>query len=177
MKRTEGPTSSLATTSQLRAWLTQHGDLGLELIRIWVGVGLFIKGLYFVGSMDRLTWMVEEGMGIMPFGTVFIAHYVAVAHLGFGLMLAAGLLTRLAALAQIPVLLGAVLFVHGAGGLNTEAQTLEFTLLVLFILVVAAVFGGGRLSVDHLLERVRSADEAAGEQDAASRARRSNASA
>ncbi len=155
-----------------RAWLGDNGDLGLELVRIWVGVGLFIKGAYFVASMERLTWMVDEGLGIMPFADVFIAHYIAVAHLGFGLMLAAGLLTRVAALAQVPILLGAVLFVHGAGGLNTDGQTLEFTLMVFFVLVVLTAFGGGRLSADHYLRRVRGVDEAAGEQDASMRARR-----
>ncbi|MEZ4269573.1 MAG: DoxX family protein [Myxococcota bacterium] len=154
-----------------RLWLTRNADIGLELVRIWVGVGLFIKGAYFVASMDRLTWMVEEGLGIMPFANVFIAHYIAVAHLGFGLMLAAGLLTRASALAQVPILMGAVLLVHGAGGLNTEGQTLEFTLMVLFILVVLAVFGGGRLSADHFLRRVRGADELDGEQDEATRRR------
>jgi putative oxidoreductase len=154
-----------------RAWLSSNGDIGLELMRIWLGVGLFVKGAYFVASMDRLTWMVEEGLGIMPFANVFIAHYIAVAHLGFGLMLAAGLLTRAAALAQVPILLGAVLFVHGAGGLNTEGQTLEFTMMVLFALVVVAAFGGGRLSADHYLRRVRGVDELAGELDESTRRR------
>lgn len=136
----------------LRAWLSANGDLAFDLVRFWVGIGLVIKGVFFVMAMDRLTWTVE-GMGIMPFGNVFLAHYIAVAHLGFGLMLAVGLLTRLSALAQLPVLLGAVVFVHGPGGLNTEGQTLEFTLLVLFVLALSALFGGGRLSVDHLLRR------------------------
>ena len=37
---------------------------------------------------------------------MIISHYVVMAHLAGGLMLAAGLLTRLAALVQLPVLVG-----------------------------------------------------------------------
>jgi uncharacterized membrane protein YphA (DoxX/SURF4 family) len=49
---------------------------------------------------------------------------------------------------QIPNLLGAVVFVHLKAGLFTEQQTLEFTLLVLFLLSLITVVGAGRLSID-----------------------------
>ena len=75
-------------------------------------------------------------------------------HLPGGLLLAIGLLTRVAALAQIPILLGAIFYVHLSNRMRVEPrQELEFATLVLFLLVLVFSYGGGRLSVDHLLSR------------------------
>jgi hypothetical protein len=87
------------------------------------------------------------------FLTAALIHYVALAHLCGGLMLAFGLLTRLAALIQIPVLFGAVFLVHLQGGLLAAGQSLEFSALVLVMLGVYFLIGSGRWSVDHYLFR------------------------
>jgi putative oxidoreductase len=71
------------------------------------------------------------------------------AHLAGGALLALGLITRTAAIVQIPALIGAVFFVHLREGLFRTGQSLELSSLVLFLLCVFAVFGGGRLSLDH----------------------------
>jgi hypothetical protein len=69
-------------------------------------------------------------------------------------MLAAGLLTRLAALIQIPILAGAVFLVHLEQGLLSANQSLEFSSLVFFLLVVVFVFGPGEWSADrYVFER------------------------
>jgi uncharacterized membrane protein YphA (DoxX/SURF4 family) len=70
-------------------------------------------------------------------------------------MMAFGILTRLGALIQIPNLVGAVLFVHMREGLFTEGQTLEFSLLVLFLLTLISVVGAGRLSIDYYFSERR----------------------
>jgi uncharacterized membrane protein YphA (DoxX/SURF4 family) len=73
---------------------------------------------------------------------------VTIAHLAGGGLLAAGLLTRVASLIQVPALAGAILFVHLKEGLFTKAGTLELTILVLFLLVLFTIVGGGPLSAD-----------------------------
>lgn len=73
-------------------------------------------------------------------------------------MMAAGLLTRLAALVQIPILLGAVLVVHFQGGLLEPSQSLEFSVLVLFLLIAFFLYGSGQWSVDYYFF-VRKAEE------------------
>jgi uncharacterized membrane protein YphA (DoxX/SURF4 family) len=70
------------------------------------------------------------------------------AHLVGGALLVVGLYTRLAALVQLPVLAGAVLLVHWQNGLLSANQSLEFSALVLFLLVLVFLFGGGRWSLD-----------------------------
>ena len=59
-------------------------------------------------------------------------------------------LSRIAALVQIPILVGAVFFVHRQDGLFALGQSLEFSALVLFLLCIVAIAGAGKLSLDHV---------------------------
>lgn len=136
---------------RVRDWLETHRDVCFDLLRIYLGFGLMVKGALFASNPDLLASMWDGGrMLAIP---AMLAHYVVAAHLCGGFLMAIGLLTRTAALVQVPVLLGAVFFVHSEEGLFTREQNLEFTVLVLFLLVLVAFHGAGRWSVDHYLFR------------------------
>jgi uncharacterized membrane protein YphA (DoxX/SURF4 family) len=136
------------------SWLEARRELCFECLRIYLGIGLFMKGALFAADPDLLASLTAEGR--FDASAYVIAHYVVVAHLCGGAMLALGLLTRLAALVQLPVLAGAVFFVHMKDGLFARAQNLEFTLFVLFTLLLVAWHGPGRWSLDWVLfERPR----------------------
>jgi uncharacterized membrane protein YphA (DoxX/SURF4 family) len=133
------------------AWAESHRELWLDCIRIYLGLGLLARGLllitntstgYFVDLLQRAgqPWLVT--------GTML--HYVMLAHFIGGLLLTIGFLTRLAAIVQIPVLAGAVFFVHRQDGLFAMGQSLEFSALVLFLLVVIAIAGAGKYSLDYV---------------------------
>lgn len=143
----------MQSLSGTRAWIESNRDLCIEALRIYLGLGLFFKGFYFVYS-DNLS---SEFMHLidLPFFSFLSVHIVGMAHICGGLLLALGLLTRVAALSQIPILFGAVFFVHWQQGLFASEQSLEFTLLVLFLLVIFSIYGWGRLSVDFALEKRR----------------------
>ncbi|MCB0833693.1 MAG: DoxX family membrane protein, partial [Bacteroidetes bacterium] len=79
--------------------------------------------------------------------------YIIGAHLIGGLFLALGIFTRAAALVQIPVVAGAIVFIHLGEGLMTVGQSLELASLVLFLLVVFSVFGTGPVTIGKLLGR------------------------
>jgi len=124
--------------------------VGLDLVRFYLGVGLFVRGALFVAHPDvLLSYMNHSKHWFVPLA---VSHYVVLAHLCGGMMLALGLRTRLAALAQVPPLLGAVFSVHFADGLLSAGQSLEFAALVLFLLFTFAVFGSGKYSLDHALD-------------------------
>jgi len=128
-----------------KAWW-QDPSLGLDVIRIYLGVGLMVRGALFLGSPEvLLDFLKRSNSWFLPLAA---AQYVVAAHLCGGILLALGLGTRVAAAAQIPPLLGAVLFVHIGEGLLTAGQSLEFAALVLAMLSAFAVFGAGRLSLD-----------------------------
>ena len=130
-------------------WLEARRHLCFEVLRIYLGVGLFIKGVLFASDPNSLSGWVRDGW--LDASIAMLAHYIVLSHLVGGLMLAAGLLTRVAAAVNVPILLGAVLFVHQKDGLFTRTQGLEFTLFVLFTLVLMVWHGSGKWSLDYVL--------------------------
>lgn len=137
-----------------KAWW-QDPSIGLDVIRIYLGVGLMVRGAMFISHPGvLLDFLKRTHSWFVPLA---VSQYVVAAHLCGGILLALGLGTRLAAVVQIPPLLGAVLFVHIGEGLLTAGQSLEFAALVLAMLSAFSVFGAGRLSLDSWLA-VRNAE-------------------
>jgi len=134
--------------NECRRWIESHMDIVIDLVRMYLGVGLFVKGIYFLMHQVELKKLLE-GADNLAFGQGAVAHYIIPVHLVGGLLLAIGLLTRLAALAQIPILIGAIFYIW-------LPENLEFSALVLFLLTLIFVYGAGRFSVDYLITRKES---------------------
>src|SRR5258708_20006771 len=87
-------------------WIKTHGDLALDLVRIYLGIGLIVKAAYFMGHSDYLLQLMEN-IGSLWFAPAILVHYVVLAHLCGGICLVLGLFTRTAAIVQLPILLSA----------------------------------------------------------------------
>ena len=127
-------------------------EICFDLLRIYLGAGLFVKGILFLTDMTALSDLLMLSGRFQPF-TFLLSHYIPVAHIGGGFMMAIGLWTRTAILVNIPVLFGAVFFVYFEKGLFTQNQGLEFTALVFFLLFVLLIWGPGKWSVDSYLDK------------------------
>ena len=136
----------MSTYRRVVDWISDTREVSLDVVRVYLGVGLFVRGILFISKSQGIETLVD--LSTFSMASAAVAHYVTFAHLLGGLMLAVGLLTRLAALLQIPVLVGAVFLVHLQDGLLAADQSLEFSALVLFLLVVVFVFGPGPWSAD-----------------------------
>jgi uncharacterized membrane protein YphA (DoxX/SURF4 family) len=140
-------------TARLRLWVESHTDIIWDLVRIYLGIGLFLKAIFYLMHRDYLLQLMDS-MGTSWIAPAMMAHYIILAHLFGGLLMALGLLTRVAALVQIPVLLAAVFYLYLPKMMFLEPrQNLEFSALVLFLLLLTAAFGAGRWSLDHYLSR------------------------
>lgn len=137
------------------AWMVRHRHSAIETLRIFLGLMLFYKGLSFIQHSGEIEAVLAERIPLSPF---IVAHYVVFAHIAGGAMLAVGLYTRFAALIQIPILAGAVLFIYDAGFMLIPEPEVEFPLLVLILLIVFLFYGAGKWSADHHL--VRNEEEA-----------------
>lgn len=126
-------------------WRETHENYGLDFIRIFLGIALFVRGYLFMSDQTLLQTFIGE-RGLLVAG--FVIHYVTLAHLYGGFIMTFGLMTRLSALVQIPVLMGAV-YLHYTEGLLAQGQSLELSVLVLFLLLVIYFYGPGRLSLDY----------------------------
>ena len=120
----------------------------MAVLRIYLGVALAIKGIYFIMNMDAFEQLAGT-LGDLP---TVVAWYVVAAHVVGGAALAIGLGTRFAALVNIPVLIGAIL-AASSGGLFASDSTLQFTIFVLLVLALFVWQGSGKFSVDQLLRR------------------------
>jgi putative oxidoreductase len=134
-------------------WLEANRDIWWDLLRIYLGFALVVKGIVYM--THRTPFAAQMSAANVPFASTGLAEVVALTHIAGGLMLAFGLLTRIGAAIQIPNLLGAVFFVHLKEGLFTPGQTLEFAMLVLFVLGLYAFSGAGRLSIDYAFSNKR----------------------
>jgi uncharacterized membrane protein YphA (DoxX/SURF4 family) len=132
-----------------RVWLEERRDIWIDVLRIYLGIGLFIRGLVFFMSGSQVMFRNFPGDGAYQWlSSSLVMHYVVLAHLCGGVLLAFGLLTRLAAVAQVPVLIGAVIL-HAPDGIFALGQSLEFAAFVLVTLLFIVAVGPGRLSVDY----------------------------
>jgi putative oxidoreductase len=134
---------------KVRHWLEEHRDIFVDVLRIYLGIALFLKGLYFLSHASVL----HETLGSqgINYGNALYSHLIPAIHLLGGTLMIVGLGTRFAALLQVPLVLGALLFVHLREGLFTTHPNLELTALVVVCLLVIAAHGSGRLSADYYL--------------------------
>jgi putative oxidoreductase len=132
--------------------------LGIVLLRITLGV-IFVMhgylGAVVIGPTEIAGYTTR--MGYPPGFGPALAWYLILAHLAGGLMLILGLFTRLAALAQVPIMASATFLHHlpqgffmkgivVAGG-GAIAGGYEYSLLVLVATIAIALLGGGALAL------------------------------
>lgn len=132
-------------------WAETHRDNWLDCVRIYLGLGLLARGLLLITNTTTpfmVDLMQRSGQSWLTSG--MLMHYVMMAHFVGGLLLTIGFLTRIAAAVQIPILFGAVFFVHRQDGLFALGQSLELSALVLFLLIIFTIAGAGKLSLDYV---------------------------
>jgi len=130
-------------------WAETRRECWLDCVRIYLGLGLLARGLLLITNTSTgyfIDLLQRSGQSWVTTGAIL--HYVMLAHFVGGAMLTIGFLTRLAAAVQIPILAGAVFIVHRKDGLFAMGQSLEFSALVLFLLLVFLVSGAGPWSLD-----------------------------
>lgn len=137
----------MGTIKSLNKWANAHTYLPLDLLRIALGVFLFIKGVNFMSDSEILMNLFKPFNSMT--GVMLIVHYVAPAHFVGGTLIAFGLLTRWAILAQIPILIGAVVINFAGEMIINNLIMASITLLVSIFFIF---YGSGRHSADYYLK-------------------------
>lgn len=142
---------------KIEKWGDSHHPGILDIIRIALGIFLFMKGLAFMQNTAYLKDVIDNQTDINLSSDLLMSlvYYVTFVHLVGGTLIALGILTRLSAILQIPVVFGAVFFVNVFDSpVNNE---LWYSVIALILLVVFTVIGSGPLSLDRYLELEESA--------------------
>jgi putative oxidoreductase len=143
----------MSVVTDVEKWGNSHRPGFLDIFRIVLGVYITYKGLDFITNMDEFE-MTASGVNV-AFAGAALAHYVVFAHILGGPLLAFGLFTRIVSLIQLPILIGAVIFVNYPKGFLSlgSHMELEISLVILAGLVVFIVFGAGKYSIDEKRRR------------------------
>lgn len=137
----------MGTVKSLNKWANRHTYYPIDLLRIALGVLLFVKGIHFMGNTQILVDLIQPIQNMA--GSMIAVHYVAPAHLIGGLMIIFGLLTRWAVIAQLPIIIGAVV-INFAGELDMGNLVLSSVTLVVCIFFM--FYGSGKRSADYYLK-------------------------
>ena len=132
-------------------WGDHHHPKWLDLLRIALGVFLCFKGIEFANNMNLVEDMMSRKVPFSSFMLILLSHYILFAHIMGGFLLAVGLLTRFACVVQIPVLIGAIIFINAS--MLRPFSEIFLSLLILMLLVYFLVIGGGPWSLDRVIDR------------------------
>jgi putative oxidoreductase len=139
--------------TKIELWADSHHPQWLDFVRIILGLFILYKGILFISNTEALLAIMKTAD--LQFINLGLAHYVAFSHLVGGILIAMGLVTRIAIAFQIPILLGAVFLVNIQEGILSVSNNLEFgiSVIVLILLITFLVYGSGKFSVDGWMKR------------------------
>jgi putative oxidoreductase len=129
--------------------------LGATVLRIMLGVLYIAHGWYVYDDFtsDALSAMINRKLG-MAVGD-FVTSYLLLAHFAGGVMMILGVFTRWAAMANLPIMLAAVVFFHFEQGFflrgviidaarnKAEVVGYEYALLILAATLAQCFLGTG----------------------------------
>ena len=140
---------------RIEYWGDHHHPKLLDIIRIVLGIFLFYKGIDFLRNMSALMGLMANTTPFSSFAFILAGHYTAFAHIVGGSMLVLGLFTRFACLIQIPILIGAIIFVNTSRDMLQPYSELFLSILVLLLLIYFLVVGNGPWSLKLKEEKKR----------------------
>jgi putative oxidoreductase len=143
--------------NKIADWGNSHHPKWLDILRISLGIILIVKGVTLIEQRETIVSILQNNNN--PFLTFVGAHYVIIAHIFGGLALVIGLLTRLTAALEIPILIGAMLILNISQSYSLIHSGFEFTILVFLLLVIFLIYGPGPLSIDNYFYKHKEATE------------------
>ena len=123
-------------------WGDTHHPQWLDAVRILLGAFLCYKGVDFLMNMGTMLDLLNNRMSFGSFTSMLMSNYIAFAHILGGVLLVLGVLTRFACLIQIPILVGALMFVRT--DLYRPFSAVILPIVVLLLLILFLIVGNGK---------------------------------
>ena len=144
-------------------WSEQHQSAWMDVLRIVLGITLTVKGFMFIMDTSSLVRILNSSFGVAD-GVIW-AHLLAIIHLVTGFLITIGLATRACCLIDIPMLIGAILFVN-INAIGNRGFELLASIFVLLLLIFFFFKGSGHFSAYYYMinsKRARLTDESHGD--------------
>jgi uncharacterized membrane protein YphA (DoxX/SURF4 family) len=137
----------MSLMNQMNEWSNKHHPKWLVVLRVVLGVCLFLKGFDFIQNSVELTGFFSATSYFQK--ATWLNTVIPWLHLLGGSMIIVGLFTRFWSLVQVPILLGAVFFVNTTTGVFAGESDVMFPIIILVLLVFFFIEGGGPISLDN----------------------------
>ena len=131
-------------------WNRTHPFLLHTILRAILGLVLLQKGISFLSHSEYLKELILQSR--FASWVTLLASYIVFAHLLGGTLIIVGLLTRVAVVLQLPILIGAILFINPLQGSFAINFELFLSVAVLVLLIYFLIKGPGELSMDAYLK-------------------------
>ncbi|HLZ89238.1 MAG TPA: TQO small subunit DoxD [Puia sp.] len=145
----------MTTLQQIRDWGATHHPRWLVIVRVGLGLFLFAKGITFMQNATLLDQLIYGRASLAEDQTHWLPILITWANLLTGLLMIIGLWTRLMALLQVPILIGAIIFIIAQKGGSVPESEMLLAILTLLLMIFFLVEGSGPLSLDTYLEKNR----------------------
>jgi uncharacterized membrane protein YphA (DoxX/SURF4 family) len=125
----------------------------MVIVRIGLGICLFVKGIQFVENNSIIRKVFSESLLLQNY--YWLQMFIPWIHILGGVFIIIGLFTRFAVLIQIPIVICAIIFVNTNKGIFEGEKNLFLSIVILILLIVFLIEGGGHLSWDKYLKNDR----------------------
>ena len=131
--------------AKLREWTDSHNPKWLALFRVALGAILLLRGVAFLNEPEKFrTLIIDNNLTDYQDILMMTSPWV---HIGGGFLIIIGLFTRFASFIQVPVIIGAIIFVTSKRGLYKAETDLSLSIIILMLALVFVVEGSGPLSL------------------------------
>lgn len=133
------------TLRSIHRWSIAHHPRWLIFPRIILGALLCIKGIAFMSNATLLENLLS---GYWAGNTHALEIIISWANMLGGFLIIIGLQTRIMCLIQLPILIGAVIFINAQKGGFAPQSELGLAVLALLLTILFLIEGSGPVSLD-----------------------------
>lgn len=142
MKNKSGMVFNITKLTQLK-WVV--------VFRVILGLSLFLKGIQFIQDKSVIRKVFTESLILQEY--FWLQTVIPWLNILCGFFIVIGLFTRLMAIIQIPIIIGAIVFVNSKHGAFEGESDLALSIVILVLLLFFLFVGGGNFTWDQVLKK------------------------
>ena len=140
-----------------RRFIDLHHPKWMDLLRIILGIAIFIKGIIFLQNPEALLQILDNSS--ISGWTFIVEHHVAFTYLVGGILIGIGLITRIAIIFELPVFFGSIFCCLTHKGFFSVFSDLTFSIVMFALLIFFLIWGPGEFSADAYMKKKDKMDE------------------
>jgi len=121
------------------------------VFRVILGLSLFFKGIQFIQDKSEIRKVFTESLVLREY--FWLQTVIPWLNILCGFFIVIGLFTRLMTIIQIPIMIGAIVFVNSKHGAFEGESNLALSIVILVLLFFFLFVGGGNFAWDQVLRK------------------------